>query len=58
MFKLFNGIKVVFNKKKLIIHTLITEGRDKAIDKYLELCKYHSLVDAIRYVDKVKAKMK
>lgn len=58
MLKLFNNIRLIFNKKKLIIHTLVTEGRDKAIDKYLELCKYHSLVDAIRYVDKVKAKLK
>lgn len=58
MYKFINNIKAVCNKKKLIIHTLVTEGRDQAIDKYLELCKYHSLVDAIRYVDKVKAKLK
>lgn len=51
-----NFLDEIFNtKRKQIFDVLITEGKDAAYKKYLELCKGHTLVDAIRYVDKLAA---
>lgn len=54
-----NFLDEIFNtKRKQIFDVLITEGKDAAYKKYLELCKGHTLVNAIRYVDKLAAKSK
>lgn len=48
----------ITTKKKLIYDVLINEGKEKAYNKYLELCKGHNLVDAIRFVDRIAANPK
>ena len=45
------------NKQNQIKQTIINEGKEKAYQKYMELCKGHTLVDAIKFVDRVAAKM-
>jgi len=52
----FFGI-TINNKQEQIKQTIINEGKEKAYKKYLELCKGHTLVDAIKFVDRMAAKL-